>query len=429
MKTMAPDRVISPARQLALIALFFFLFGFVTWINGALIPYLRIACQLAEWQTYLVTFAFYIAYTVASLPAVGFLQKVGTVKGIQAGLLLMAAGCLVFLPAAMERTYAWFLVGLFLLGTGLTILQIAVNPYVTVLGPHHRAAQRMSIMGACNKFAGMLAPLIFGAILLTQAASGLENTLSKDMSEGQLQALANRVIVPYAILAAFLTMLALLVSKAGLPPIQLIANQQASEYQPLSESAYSRRAALGFMAIFCSVGAEVVAGDTIGNYGLYHGLSISLSAKLTSATLTSMMVGYLVGIVITPRLVGQSRAFLLSNLLGMLLLGAVIIAPGKFSVFAVASLGFANALLWPAIWPQTLRGLGGKQLHHASALLIMGIAGGAIMPLLYGWAATILDNRWAYLIIAPCYLYNMWFWYAGHIETRLLRKEAYTNQE
>lgn len=425
---MAPDPTISPARQLALIALFFFLFGFVTWINGALIPYLRIACQLAEWQTYLVTFAFYIAYTVASLPAVGFLQRVGTVKGMQAGLLLMAAGCLVFLPAAMERTYAWFLVGLFLLGTGLTILQIAVNPYVTVLGPHHRAAQRMSIMGACNKFAGVLAPLIFGAILLNQVTSG-ENTLSVEMSEGQLQALADRVIVPYATLAAFLAGLALLVSRAGLPPIQLIASLRTGEYRPLSRKAYNRRAVLGFMAIFCAVGAEVVAGDTIGNYGLYHGLGVSLSAKLTSATLTSMMVGYLVGIVITPRLVGQSRAFLLSNLLGMLLLGAVIIAPGKFSVFAVASLGFANALLWPAIWPQTLRGLGGKQLHHASALLIMGIAGGAIMPLLYGWAATILDNRWAYLIIAPCYLYNMWFWYAGHIETRLLRKEAYTNQE
>lgn len=412
-----------------LIVLFFFLFGFVTWINGALIPYLRIACQLAEWQTYLVTFAFYIAYTAASLPAVGFLQRVGTVKGMQAGLLLMAAGCLVFLPAAMERTYAWFLVGLFLLGTGLTILQIAVNPYVTVLGPHHRAAQRMSIMGACNKFAGMLAPLIFGAILLNQAATGLENTLSDEMSEGQLQALANRVIIPYAVLAAFLAGLALLVSRAGLPPIQLIASRHGGECQPLSGSAYNRRAALGFTAIFCTVGAEVVAGDTIGNYGLYHGLGISLSAKLTSATLTSMMVGYLVGIVITPRLISQSRAFLLSNLLGMLLLGIVIIAPGKFSVFAVASLGFANALLWPAIWPQTLRGLGGKQLHHASALLIMGIAGGAIMPLLYGWAATELDNRWAYLIIAPCYLYNLWFWYEGHIETRFLRKEAYTEKQ
>ncbi|WP_353130710.1 glucose/galactose MFS transporter [Parapedobacter pyrenivorans] len=425
---MAPDPTISSARQLALIALFFFLFGFVTWINGALIPYLRIACQLAEWQTYLVTFAFYIAYTVASLPAVGFLQRVGTVKGMQAGLLLMAAGCLVFLPAAMERTYAWFLVGLFLLGTGLTILQIAVNPYVTVLGPHHRAAQRMSIMGACNKFAGMLAPLIFGVILLNQASSGLENSLSEDMSEGQLQALADRVVVPYAILAAFLAVLALLVSRAGLPPIQLIASRHTSEYQPLSRNAYNRRTVLGFMAIFCTVGAEVVAGDTIGNYGLYHGLGVSLSAKLTSVTLTSMMVGYLVGIVITPRLVSQSRAFLLSNLLGMLLLGVVIIAPGKFSVFAVASLGFANALLWPAIWPQTLRGLGGKQLHHASALLIMGIAGGAILPLLYGWVATVLDNRWAYLIITPCYFYNLWFWYEGRTETRFLRKEAYTEQ-
>ncbi len=426
---MAPDPVTSPARQLTLIALFFFLFGFVTWINGALIPYLRIACQLAEWQTYLVTFAFYIAYTVASLPAVGFLQKVGTVKGMQVGLLLMAVGCLVFLPAAMERMYSLFLTGLFLLGTGLTILQIAVNPYVTVLGPHHRAAQRMSIMGACNKFAGMLAPLIFGAILLSQAASGLENTLSEDMSDEQLQALANRVMMPYAILAAFLVALALLVSRAGLPPIQLIAGRQTGEYQPLSGSAYSKRAALGFMAIFCAVGAEVVAGDTIGNYGLYHGLGFSLSAKLTSATLTSMMVGYLVGIAITPRLVSQSRAFLLSNLLGTLLLGVVIIAPGKFSVFAVASLGFANALLWPAIWPQTLRGLGGKQLHHASALLIMGIAGGAIMPLLYGWAATVLDNRLAYLIVAPCYLYNLWFWYEGHTETRLLRKEAHIEQK
>jgi len=418
---MTVNPVNTGAKQLTLIALFFFVFGFVTWINGALIPYLRIACQLAEWQTYLVTFAFYIAYTVVSLPAVGFLQKVGTVSGMQVGLLLMAGGCLLFLPAAMGRTYAMFLAGLFLVGAGLTILQIAVNPYVTVLGPHHRAAQRMSIMGACNKFAGILAPLIFGAVLLSQSTDFVPGTLTDD----QLQALANRVIVPYAILACFLVVLALLVGKAGLPPLQVVtASRQAEAHMPLSRNAYRRRAAMGFMAIFCAVGAEVVAGDTIGNYGIYHGWGSGLAGKLTAATLTAMMVGYLVGIMIIPRLVSQSRAFLLSNLLGILLVGVVVLAPGSLSVLAVACLGFANALLWPAIWPQTLKGLGGKQLHHASALLIMGIAGGAILPLVYGWVATISGNQWAYLIIAPCYLYNLWFWYADHTETLLLRKEA-----
>src|SRR5690606_37298208 len=228
------------SRQLTVIALVFFLFGFVTWINGALIPYLRIACQLVEWQKYLVAFAFYIAYTVTSLPAVGVLQKVGTVKGMQVGLLLMASGCLMFLPAAMGRTYVIFLVGLFLLGAGLTILQIAVHPYVTVLGPHHRAAQRMSIMGACNKFAGILAPLIFGAVLLSQSTDFVPGTLTDD----QLQALANRVIVPYAILACFLVVLALLVGKAGLPPLQVVtASRQAEAHMPLSRNAYRRRAA------------------------------------------------------------------------------------------------------------------------------------------------------------------------------------------
>jgi FHS family L-fucose permease-like MFS transporter len=400
-------------KQIITIGAFFFIFGFITWVNGTLIPYLRIACELEEWQAYLVTFAFYISYTVMAIPSSKLLEYTGMVKGMRAGLIIMAFGCALFIPAALMRYYPLFLLGLFVVGTGTTLLQTAVNPYITLLGPPEKAAQRISMMGICNKFAGVLAPLILGAIILNNS-DGLIRELEQMtivQRTVRLDNLAHAVILPYIVIALILMLIAFLIKFAHLPEIS-----SPSVTFKEKETAGSRLSAkqkinfmLGFIATFSTVGLEVIAGDTIGNYGIYHGLSLNVARSLTSYTLASTMAGYIFGVYAIPRLIPQEKAYIYSAWLGVLISLLVIFVPGVTSIAFVALLGLANALLWPAIWPQALRGLTGKMLNRGSAILIMGIAGGAIMPLLYGVLAKYTNNQYAYLILIPCYFFNVYY--------------------
>ncbi len=399
-------------KQIMLVGAFFFLFGFITWVNGTLIPYLRIACELKEWEAYLVTFAFYISYTIMALPSSKILERTGMISGIRIGLVIMALGCLTFIPAASYRSYPFFLTGLFVIGTGTTLLQTAVNPYITLLGPVSTGAQRMSIMGICNKFAGVLAPLILGAIILSNA-DGLIQEL-KEMAPvaktARLDQLARAVIVPYGILTVFLLLVAFAIKYAHLPDIKPAAVESGPTTGSTSNN---RNFLLGFIAVFCTVGLEVLAGDTIGNYGLYHGMPLSVSRHLTSYTLAATVVGYLFGALAIPRLISQEKAFLCSSILGIVISLLVIFTPGVTSVMFVACLGLSNALLWPAIWPQALKGLNGKALSRGSAILIMGIAGGAIMPLVYGFIAGNTNNQVAYWLLIPCYLFTLYYYLTG----------------
>jgi FHS family L-fucose permease-like MFS transporter len=400
-------------RQILIIGAFFFIFGFITWVNGTLIPYLRIACELEEWQAYLVTFAFYISYTVMAIPSSKLLEHTGMIKGMRIGLMIMALGCALFIPAAMMRYYPLFLLGLFVVGTGTTLLQTAVNPYITLLGPPEKAAQRISMMGICNKFAGVMAPLILGAIILHNS-DGLIAELEQ-MTAAQrslrLDNLAHAVILPYIVIALILMLIAFLIKFAHLPEISsAVPDLEAGQAAGVALSNKQRiNFALGFIATFSTVGLEVIAGDTIGNYGIYHGLSLDVAKSLTSYTLASTMAGYIIGVYAIPRLIAQEKAYLYSAWLGLLISLLVIFVPGISSVVFVALLGLANALLWPAIWPQALRGLSGKMLSRGSAILIMGIAGGAIMPLVYGALAKYTNNQYAYLILIPCYFFNVYY--------------------
>ena len=402
--------------QILLVGAFFFIFGFITWVNGTLIPYLRIACELKEWQAYLVTFAFYISYTVMAIPSSLILASTGMVKGMRLGLLVMSAGCVVFIPAAMMRSYPLFLIGLFVIGTGTTLLQTAVNPYITLLGPSNKAAQRMSIMGICNKFAGVLAPLILGAIILKNSDGLIKELreLSPIGKTARLDELARDVILPYAVLAGLLLLISFAIKYAHLPEISPVREEGVDKEGARS---HGRAFTLGFIAIFCCVGLEVIAGDTIGNYGLYHGMPLSVSKHLTSYTLAFTMVGYLFGALAIPRLVSQEKAFLFSSVLGIFIAVLVILIPGTYSVGCVALLGLSNALLWPAIWPQALKGLSGKALSKGSAILIMGIAGGAIMPLVYGWVARSSNNQVAYWLLIPGYLFILYYYTTGNKKT------------
>lgn len=409
--------------QIITVGGFFFIFGFITWVNGTLIPYLRIACQLEEWQAYLVTFAFYISYTAMAFPSSRLLQYTGMIKGMRIGLVVMALGCLLFIPAAYKRSYLLFLSGLFVTGAGTTLLQTAVNPYITLLGPANKAAQRMSIMGICNKGAGILAPLILGAIILKNSGGLIQELaqLPPGAKTTRLNELSRAVISPYAILTVVLLSISYLIKYAHLPEI---STDNGDKQPHVTEQQTTRPAKMfmfGFLAVFCTVGLEVVSGDTIGNYGLYHGMSLDIAKSLTSYTLASTLAGYLFGVFAIPKLVSQEKAFILSAGLGMVLCMLVLMMPGVRSVACVALLGLSNALLWPAIWAQALRGLRGKLLNQVSAILIMGIAGGALLPLLYGGLAKSIGNQMAYCILIPCYLFNAFYWWQGRRDHALYK--------
>jgi glucose/galactose transporter len=394
-------------KNIAIIGAFFFIFGFISWVNGTLIPYLKIACELEDWQAYLVTFAFYISYTVMATPSSRILQKSGMLKGMRLGLIIMALGCCCFIPAALTRKYIVFLFGLFVVGTGLTLLQTAVNPYITLLGPAQSAARRISIMGVCNKLAGIIAPLVMGAFILKNANGLLDELthLSPTAKATRLDELSHAVITPYACLATILLLIAVLIGYAHLPEIN--AGQQTAQTNPTP--APTPQLVKGFIAIFFAVGVEVMAGDTIGGYGLYLGINLDTAKHLTSWTLSAMMIGYLAGIWAIPKYISQQKVFRLSTAYGLIMTCLVLLLPGKASIIALALLGLGNAILWPSIWPQALHRLQGAALAKASAILIMGIAGGALMPLWYGWLSAAIGNRIAYIIFIPAYLYMLYY--------------------
>lgn len=402
--------------SISIIGILFFIFGFVTWLNGILIPYLEIACELTTFQALYVAFAFYISYTIMALPSSWVLKKTGFKNGMMLGLLVMAVGTLLFIPAALSRTYGLFLIGLFIMGTGLAVLQTASNPYITIIGPIESAAKRISIMGICNKVAGAVAPLILAYFILNDGDAFVESlkTMSDVARIEALDDLATRVITPYLVMTVVLIILAFFVKLSPLPEIE---DEQEDD---ITESESSKKYVvqiphlmLGVLALFLYVGAEVIAGDTIIRYGISLGIPISSAKIFTTLTLSAMIVGYLVGIVLIPKVLDQRKALIISSVLGMLFTIGAIFTSGIISVTFIALLGLANALVWPAIWPLALHNTG-KFLKTGSALLIMAIAGGAFLPLLWGKLSDLYGAQLAYWVLIPCYLFIYYFAVKGY---------------
>lgn len=400
-----------------IIGVLFFIFGFITWVNATLIPYLQLACQLTTAQAIWVTFAFYISYVVMAFPSSRILNKTGFKNGMVLGLLIMALGALLFIPAAQTRMYGLFLTGLFVIGTGLAVLQTASNPYITILGPIESAARRISIMGICNKAAGALAPLIMGSIILRDVDDFNERlaVLSQADQLILLNDLAARVIIPYVIIALVLILLALAVRWSALPDID---NPIASEEQTEADSDRKNiwqypYLILGFIAIFLYVGAEVLAGDIIQIYGKSIGIELQVAKHFTTYTMLGMLAGYLLGIVLIPRYIKQETALKFSAGLGVLFSLGAIFSSGYTSIFFIALLGFANAPVWPAIWPLAIEGLG-RHLKTGSALLVIGIGGGAVLPNIWAAIGESIGFQNAFWILVPCYLFILYFATAGH---------------
>jgi MFS transporter, FHS family, L-fucose permease len=404
-----------------IIGVLFFVFGFVTWLNGTLIPFLKLACELeTDIQAFFVTFAFYMAYFFLAIPSSFILKKTGFKNGMALGLLVMAIGSLLFVPAAYTRDFSLFLSGLFIQGAGLALLQTASNPYISIIGPIESAAQRISLMGICNKVAGMLSPLILGALVLSNAGT-LESELASatDLAarETLLDELASRVIAPYIIIAVVLVLLALMIRRSSLPAIESDEGESTVAPATGKKSVFQfPHLLLGVLCLFLYVGVEVMAGDAIGTYGKELGLPLDQTKYFTTFTLASMLAGYVIGIFAIPRYLSQQRALAISAVLGVALSFCVFLSSGYTAITFIALLGFANALMWPAIFPLAIDGLG-RFTKIGSALLIMGIAGGALMPLLYTYLKDtgVLSNHLSFLAcMIPAYLFILYYAAKGH---------------
>ncbi len=408
-------------NAIVIIGILFFVFGFVTWLNGTLIPFLKLACQLEnDIQAFFVTSAFYMAYFFLALPSSMIISKTGYKNGMAWGLIIMALGSLIFIPAANSRNFGLFLTGLFVQGTGLALLQTASNPYISIIGPIESAAKRISIMGICNKVAGMLSPLILGALVLKNAGK-IEEEIVKATDpatkEKLLNELASRVITPYIIIAIALILLAIMIKRSSLPEIDPNAEDSSDQTQVAKTSVFQfPHLVLGVICLFLYVGVEVMAGDAIGVYGRQLGIPLDETKYFTTFTLLSMLVGYVIGIFTIPKYLSQQNALAISAILGIVFSVGVFVTQGYVAISFIALLGLANALMWPALFPLAISGLG-RFTKTGAALLIMGIAGGAVVPLLYTTLKDkgITTNEVAFLIcMLPAYVYILFYAVKGY---------------
>ena len=415
----APAPARSLAGSIAIVGALFFIMGFFTWINGPLISFVQLAFELDEVRAFLVVFVFYISYFVFALPASWVLKRTGLKRGLALSLLVIAAGAALFGEMSTQRWYAGALSGLFVIGGGLALLQTTANPYISILGPIDAAARRIALMGICNKIAGMLAPVLIGTVVLHGIGDlSASVAVADEATKAQLlNEFAAKIHAPYLAMAGLLVLLAVAVLFSPLPEIK----SSEANATPVAAGAVERRSIfqfphlwLGVLCLFVYVGVEVMAGDAIGTYGHGFNLPLDETKMFTAFTLGAMLVGYVVGLLVIPRVVSQSRYLTISAVLGVVFCLGAWATHGYVSVAFVALLGFANAMMWPAIFPLAIRGLG-RFTETGSALLVMGIAGGAIIPQLFALLKQHIDFQLTFvLLMVPCYLYILFYSVVGH---------------
>ncbi len=412
----------SNALPMIIVAGLFFILGFATWLNGSLMPYLKQILQLSPFEASLILFSFYIAVTFTALPSATIIRKVGYKNGMALGMATMMVAGLLFIPAAKTQVFALFLFAQLIMGTGITLLQTAVNPYVVRIGPEESAAARISIMGILNKGAGVVAPMVFTALIL----SGFQD-VSGELSQVQINEMANSLVLPYLGMAVFLGLLAIAVKKSPLPELEseedTYEGTDGEEHQGhLKEALSHPNLVLGVVALFFYVAAEVIAGDTIGTFAL--SLGVANYTMMTSYTMICMVAGYILGIALIPKFISQQNALMVSAIIGLILTAGIVFGDNNSFAIAnavlggvelpdtlvlIACLGFANAIVWPAVFPLALSGMG-KLTSIGSALLVMGISGGAFGPLFWSISSTTsMGEQGGYLVLIPCYLFILFY--------------------
>ena len=410
---------------MGIVDVLFFILGFATWLNGSLMPYLSQILKLTPFQGSLILFSFYIAVTFTALPSAAIIRKVGYKNGMALGMAVMMLAGLLFIPAAKTQWFPMFLLAQLVMGSGQTLLQTAVNPYVVRLGPEESAAARISIMGILNKGAGVIAPLVFTALIL----SNFKGTVGSELSQMQIDDMANSLIYPYLGMAIFIGVLAFAVKKSPLPELCNQDEAASSSLKDIKETLSHPNLALGIIAIFVYVAVEVIAGDTIGTFAL--SLGVENYSVMTAYTMICMVIGYILGIILIPRFISQQKALMISAVLGLMFTCGIlfgdhqsfVIANFLFTPFGgvqlpdtllfLALLGLANAIVWPAVFPLALSGIG-KLTSTGSALLIMGIAGGAFGPMAWGLVSGMSSLQMGYAVMLPCYLFILFYAVKGH---------------
>ncbi|WP_136162105.1 sugar MFS transporter [Sphingomonas flavalba] len=405
----APQDGISLKLAMTIIGALFFVFGFVTWLNGPLITFVKLAFTLTDFEAFLVPSVFYMSYFVLALPAAWLLRRTGMKNGMVIGLLTISAGALLFGQFATHRWFGGALAGLFVIGGGLAVLQTAANPYIAILGPIETGARRIAIMGICNKTAGMLAPIAFG-LLVMRGIGSLQARLDATAPAARaalLDEFAQKIYWPYIAMAVVLAVLALLVHRSPLPTLE--AKVSVPPADGMTSIFRHRHLVLGVVALFMAMGAEVMAGDAIGTYGAAFGLPLEQTAYFTSFTLAAMLLGYIAGLLAIPRFVSQERYLALSALAGIAAVASAYLTTDYVSVGFVAALGFANAMMWPAIFTLAVRGLG-HQTETGAAMLIMAISGGAVIPQLFAALIPHVDFQAVFsAIMLLLYLYIAYY--------------------
>lgn len=422
--TVTQEKKQSNALPMIIVAGLFFILGFATWLNGSLMPYLQQILQLTPFQASLILFSFYIAVTFTALPSAAIIRKVGYKNGMALGMATMMVAGLLFIPAAKTQVFALFLFAQLVMGAGQTLLQTAVNPYVVRIGPEDSAAARISIMGIMNKGAGVVAPIVFTALIL----SNFTGTVGTELTQLQIDDMANSLILPYLGMALFIGLLGFVVKKSPLPELEKEAEEEVETKGQLKAALAHPNLAFGVVALFLYVAVEVIAGDTIGSFAL--ALGVESYSVMTSYTMACMVIGYILGIALIPRLISQETALTASAILGIVLsLGVVLGDNNSFAIanalsgllggaqlpdplILIAFLGLANAIVWPAVFPLALSGMG-KLTSVGSALLVMGISGGAFGPLFWslasGTSGEAIDLQGGYIVMLPCYLFILFY--------------------
>ena len=398
-----------------LFCLLFAIFGFVTWLNGPLITFSKLAFSLSDVEAFLVPSVFYLSYFFLALPSAFILRATGMKTGMALALLAMAIGAAGFGQFASMRMFPPTLVSLFLIGAGLSLLQTASNPYISVLGPIESGAQRIALLGIFNKLAGAGAGFFFGSLVLKgidQMQAQVDAAVSPAAREMLLNGFADRIHLPYLIMGAFLALIALVVYKSPLPNISEDANPGTGK----SVSGAIPQMLFGFLAIFFYVGVEVMAGDAVGTYGNGFHLPLSVTKYFTSYTMIGMLLGYICGLICVPRFVSQAKYLTFSAVLGIGLSIGAFLTRGYVSVGFVWALGFANAMMWPAIFPLGIKGLG-KLTEFGAAFLVMGIIGGAVLPQLFAHLKEAYGFQLVFMaLMVPAYLYILLFGvFAGRV--------------
>jgi MFS transporter, FHS family, L-fucose permease len=411
--------------QITIIGLLFAVFGFVTWLNGILMPFLKIACELSDFQAFLILTTFFTPYFIMALPSSFVLQKLGTKLGMSIGLIILAIGTFLFVPAAQSRNFTFFLSAFFIQGTGLALLQTAANPYVSIIGPIESAASRISIMGICNKLAGILGNLIIGGMLLSNSDAFKEKlaaTTDITLRNQMLNDITGRIVMPYTIIGIALVIVSAAIYFSSLPNI---TDQLGSEESVDTELSKNKNSIFGFphvwfgaLAIFFYVGVEVLAGDVISLYGKNLGFPTEKIKYFTSFGLTGLLLGYVTSILLIPKYIKQEKWLMICSILGMVMCLVTYVSDKEVAIISIVALNFANAVMWPAIFPLGIRDIG-RFTNLGSAILVMGIIGGAILPPFYGWlyekSGFGIDFRLAYLLVMiVSYSYILWFGRSGH---------------